>query len=145
MNKFPILGSEPKEYIPLNIIKLHEKQVIINHMQTLERLAERGGLSWNEILFVLKDKDYNRGEQVSEAAAKTKVLEIIKKPNIRGALMMGKNLQQLIDYLEAVKMEIGRDTEVRVDGCVIEDFEDYIDVDHVQDYVDFVTPSRVRE
>lgn len=59
--------------------------------------------------------------------------------------MMGKNLQQLIDYLEAVKMETGRDTEVRVDGCVIDDFEDYIDVDHVQDYVDFVTPSKVRE
>jgi len=56
---------------------------------------------------------------------------------------MGKNLQQLIEYLEAVKMEIGRDTEVLVDGCVIEDFEDYIDVDHVKDYVDFITPSRV--
>lgn len=56
---------------------------------------------------------------------------------------MSKNLQQLIDYLEAVKMESGRDTEVLVDGCTIEDFEDYIDVDHVKDCMDFVTPSRV--
>ncbi|WP_205452232.1 hypothetical protein [Clostridium botulinum] len=54
---------------------------------------------------------------------------------------MGKNLQQLIDYLEVIKMESGRDTEVRVDGCIIQEFEDNIDVDHVNDYVDFITPS----
>lgn len=53
--------------------------------------------------------------------------------------MMGKNLQQLIDYLEAVKMEIGRDTEIRFNGCIIDDFEDNIDVDHVRDYVDFIS------
>lgn len=56
---------------------------------------------------------------------------------------MSKNIQQLIDYLEAVKAESGNDTEVRVDGCVVEEFEDYIEIDHVKDYVDFVTPSRM--
>lgn len=56
---------------------------------------------------------------------------------------MGKDLQQLIDYLESVKSESGIDTEIRVDGCIVEDFEDYIDVDHIKDYVDFITPSRV--
>ncbi len=56
---------------------------------------------------------------------------------------MSKNIQDLIDYLEAVKAESGNYTEVRVDGCVVEEFEDYIEVDHVKDYVDFVTPSRM--
>lgn len=48
---------------------------------------------------------------------------------------MSKNLQQLIDYLEAVKMESGRDTEVQINGCHIDDFEDCIDVDHVKDSI----------
>lgn len=76
-NKFPILGSTPKEYVPLDAIKSHEKQAIINHNQTLERLAERGGLSWVELLFVLKDEHYNYKIQLSEMSARTKVLEII--------------------------------------------------------------------
>lgn len=76
-NKFPILGSKPKEYIPLDIVKLHEKQAIINHSQTLERLAERGGLGWVELLYVLKDERYDYKAQISEAEARLKVLEII--------------------------------------------------------------------
>jgi len=77
-DNFPILGTNPKEYIPLDIIKLHEKQAIINHCgQTLERLAERGGLSWVEILFVLKDEQFNYNTQLSEMSARTKVLEIV--------------------------------------------------------------------
>lgn len=75
--EFPILGSKPKEYIPLDVIKPHEKQAIINHMQTLERLASRGGLSWVEMLFVLKDEPYNNKTQLSEMSARTKVLQIV--------------------------------------------------------------------
>jgi len=79
VNKFPILGTNSKEYIELDIIKPHEKQAIINHCgQTLERLASRGGLSWAEMLFVLKDEQFNYNTQLSEIDAKTKVLEIIK-------------------------------------------------------------------
>ena len=54
-----------------------------------------------------------------------------------------KNIQQLIDYLEAVKEQSGEDTEVRVDGQVIREFDDYIDVNHVEDYIDFVTPNYI--
>lgn len=75
--EFPILGSKPKEYISLDVIKPHEKQAIINHMQTLERLASRGGLSWNEILFILEDKQYDYKTQISEMSARTKVLQIV--------------------------------------------------------------------
>ena len=76
---FPILGSKPKEYIPWDIIKLHEKQAIKNHSQTLTRLAERGGLGWLEILFILSDEDYNFRTKLTDELAKPKVLEIIKR------------------------------------------------------------------
>ncbi len=57
--------------------------------------------------------------------------------------MMGKNLQQLIDYLEAVKKESGGDTKILIDGEVVEDFEDVIWVDHVKDEIDFLTSGNV--
>lgn len=55
--------------------------------------------------------------------------------------MKGKNIEELIKYLESVKEQCGRYTEVRVDGQVITDFEDYIEVDHIEGYIDFGTPS----
>ena len=78
-NKFPILGSEPKEYIPLDIIKPHEKQALRNHGQTLKRLAERGGLGWIETLCVLEDREYDFHTKLTEMSARIKVLEIIKR------------------------------------------------------------------
>lgn len=57
-NMFPVLesvGSQPV-YIPYNIIAPHEAQAIRNHSQTLQRLAERGGLDWTEVLAVLNDR-----------------------------------------------------------------------------------------
>ena len=77
MNKFPILGSKPKEYIPLEVIKPHEKQAIRNHGQTLKRLAERGGLDWIEALCVLEDREYDFHTKLTEDDARTKVLEIV--------------------------------------------------------------------
>lgn len=50
-----------------------------------------------------------------------------------------KNIQQLINYLEAIKMESGRDTELKINGCEITDFEDCIDVDHVKDVINIGT------
>ena len=59
-NMFPVLesiGSRPV-YIPYNIISPHEAQAIRNHSQTLQQLAERGGLDWTEILAILNDKTW---------------------------------------------------------------------------------------
>lgn len=55
--------------------------------------------------------------------------------------MKGKNIEELIKYLESVKEQCGGYTEVRVDGQVITDFEDYIEVDPVEGYIEFGTPS----
>ncbi|WP_346930273.1 hypothetical protein [Clostridium sp.] len=70
---FPILNSNPKEYIPLEVIKAHEKQAIINHGQTLDRLSQRGGLDWKETLCVLEDREFGRDKK-----AKEKVIKIVK-------------------------------------------------------------------
>jgi hypothetical protein len=42
--------------VPYDLVKRHEKQAMANHGQTVDRLAERGGLSWLELLMVLTDK-----------------------------------------------------------------------------------------
>lgn len=59
-NAFPIMESlgSPPVYIPYNIIAPHEAQAIKNHGQTLQRLAERGGLDWTEALAILNDKTW---------------------------------------------------------------------------------------
>lgn len=59
-NAFPVLQpGKPQEYIPYNIIAPHEAQAMRNHGgQSLQRLAERGGLDWTEIFAVLKDKTW---------------------------------------------------------------------------------------
>ena len=59
-NLFPVLqpGRQPQAYILYNIIAPHEAQAIRNHSQTLQRLAERGGLDWTEVLAVLNDKTW---------------------------------------------------------------------------------------
>jgi hypothetical protein len=42
--------------IPWDMIVSHEKQAVRNHSQTLERLAERGGLSAEEALSAINDR-----------------------------------------------------------------------------------------
>ncbi|WP_334032946.1 hypothetical protein [Burkholderia gladioli] len=42
--------------VPFDLVKRHEAQAMKNHRQTVERLAERGGLSWLELLLVITDK-----------------------------------------------------------------------------------------
>jgi hypothetical protein len=45
--------------VPFDLVKRHERQAMENHSQTVERLAERGGLSWFELLMVLTDSAPN--------------------------------------------------------------------------------------
>jgi len=57
---FPImygLVNRQRGEIPWRLIESHERQALRNHNQTLERLAERGGLDPHEALCVLGDRD----------------------------------------------------------------------------------------
>ena len=53
--RFPLQDNAIKS-VPWWVIESHRKQAMSNHGQTLERLAERGGLSVHELYYVLADK-----------------------------------------------------------------------------------------
>lgn len=79
--RYPVIGTEPKQYIPYEVLLSHEERAIQNHGQTLERLAERGGLSWFEILCVLEEKNIldNEIKRMSDKERKKKVWKHILK------------------------------------------------------------------
>lgn len=52
----PILGHA--RTIPWEMIAPHDRQAKINHDQTLDRLAERGGLGYSEAIAILKDEKW---------------------------------------------------------------------------------------
>lgn len=74
---FPVLQSN--ENVPWAFVAPHERQAQLNHGQSLKRLAERGGLSWCELLFVIEDRDWNdMTEFEDERAARAAVLEALR-------------------------------------------------------------------
>ena len=86
MRMFPImlvnyrLAGKNRDCIPWELIEKHEKQAVINHGQSLERLAERGGLSYEEALLVLTDKPLS-SKIVPEEEAIEKVRSIVELYN----------------------------------------------------------------
>lgn len=65
MSDFPILQSARKHLptlpsgVPWEFVAQFEKQAQSNHSQTLNRLAERGGLSWMELADVVEGKRWD--------------------------------------------------------------------------------------
>ncbi len=58
--------------VPWDAVAPHERQAQRNHSQSLARLAERGGLSWTELLAVLEDREWTA---MDEAVAERRVRE----------------------------------------------------------------------
>ena len=60
-DRFPVLGAnrDAKQSVPWSFIAPHSDRAEKNHGQTLERLAERGGLSALEMLAVVLDLSWN--------------------------------------------------------------------------------------
>lgn len=52
-----VLGWPPS--IPWSVVEPHGRQALKNHSQTLERLAERGGLAPSELMAVLEDRPWH--------------------------------------------------------------------------------------
>lgn len=50
----PIMGTILLSEIPFAMIERHEAQALRNHGQTLERLAQRGGLAASEAVAIMK-------------------------------------------------------------------------------------------
>lgn len=79
--RFPIL-EKGKPTVPWSAIEGHEQQALRNHHQTLERLAERGGLSYAEFWFVMHDEDWDDWKM---AHAKEAGEWLVRKLNAPGA------------------------------------------------------------
>ena len=62
--------------IPWVAIEGHAKQVEINHHSTVERLAERGGLSPKEILAVLRDVRWHEVKETKPIEIEQAVLNL---------------------------------------------------------------------
>lgn len=83
----PLPSAYPKE-IPWATLEPHAAQAVKNHDQTLERLAQRGGLGWSEIEMILLDRPWDgkmfilprqQEEYIkSECRAADRVLALIK-------------------------------------------------------------------
>lgn len=55
---FPVLGTDLT--VPFAFVAAHQTQAVRNHGQSVHRLAERGGLSWQELMCVVSDKPATR-------------------------------------------------------------------------------------
>lgn len=78
--QYPVLGTlgaRQQEYIPWDVLAPHEARAIRNHCQTLERLAERGGLAWSEIVCILLDKPWKYAQNIPTDVARNAVLKYV--------------------------------------------------------------------
>lgn len=64
----PIMNSKFMNEIPFAMIAPHERQADRNHFQTLDSVAERGGLGVCEALAILEDRPWRRGVSEEEDA-----------------------------------------------------------------------------
>lgn len=63
MKLFPVMVGkygQSKAWIPLAVVLPHENQARANHSQTIQRLAERGGLAPCELAAVLNDRTWRK-------------------------------------------------------------------------------------
>ena len=75
--KFPIIHTN--EYIEWDIVEPYSERALINHGQTLERLAERGGLDWYETLCLLLNKPFRDIPLVYSFDYKPYVIKLINQ------------------------------------------------------------------
>ena len=62
-------GTQYPRSVPWDLVKDHENQAQKNHSQSLDRLAQRGGLSPRELWSVVHDKDFYEVCDMTEAKA----------------------------------------------------------------------------
>lgn len=62
----PIMGATLLSEIPWDFIAPHERQAMTNHGQTLERLAQRGGLGASEAIDIVEGRKWNSAKDCIE-------------------------------------------------------------------------------
>lgn len=88
MKWFPIMNGPDIQW---EMIEPHQRQALINHGQSLEHLASRGGLSCCEAVAVLEDRKWSR---LSDEVARDKLLVKINNYQIRSDILSGKSCQE---------------------------------------------------
>lgn len=74
---FPVLGSSG-ERVPWSFVEKHAAQIVSNHAQSVERLAERGGLAWAELYHATRGEDPGLFKQASaDTVYRNTVLKMI--------------------------------------------------------------------
>ncbi len=111
MKTFPIMikpYSSEKYYIPWDIISPHENQALENHGQSLVKLADRGGLSWDEAYDVLTDQKtpYEKLGQKEwtdycEKVVKRLVYDFLHKQDLIPTCSVCRDGQNKIDEVDA--------------------------------------------
>ena len=79
--EFPVLGTRQQpgaeaQSLPWAFLWPHERWALANHGQGLVRLADRGGLTWCEILAVIEHRSWRR---MPDERAKERVLLHLSK------------------------------------------------------------------
>lgn len=72
MRRYPIHPDDRKSVgfeVPWDLVAAHRKQAMVNHSQTIERLAERGGLSVIELYYCLREEKVAWDNLVSKETA----------------------------------------------------------------------------
>lgn len=83
---FPIMGHRP---IPWVLIAPHVRQAEINHAQTLEQLARRGGLDAKEAVAVLEDKRW-QAVDLDGGKARERLDELVAAAGARAILELAE-------------------------------------------------------
>jgi len=66
---FPVLNDPIIKALPWHVLQPHEAQALHNHGQSLNRLAQRGGLSIEESYYILRDEAWPRDSERQGAHA----------------------------------------------------------------------------
>lgn len=77
---FPILGDPIIKALPWSVLAAHDEQAKSNHGgQTLNRLAQRGGLGIEEAYCVLKDINFPTGAKYNKDRVRIALMVIVDK------------------------------------------------------------------
>lgn len=76
---FPVLGSKPPEGVPWAFVAQYAMQALVVHGQTLERLAERGGLSWSELRGIAEGRNVFKFDRTRYAAYEAEARTVVAR------------------------------------------------------------------
>lgn len=119
---FPILGSGGQK-IDFGLVAEHGKQAKANHYQSVERLAERGGLSWSELYAVLHDQRWQKMDENDAIIAcrklETRYLSALASPEAEARLRervaeLEEERDDLLDKLDT-RIAMHHETEEQLD------------------------------